>query len=61
MKGGGLVRGYEMARDYSKGKYITIISKESFEKIMNISPKPYDAKKEAKKARKELRKQGLRV
>lgn len=61
MKGGSLVGGYEMARDYAKGTYITIISKESFEKIMNMSSKPYNAKKEAKKARKELRKQGLKV
>lgn len=50
-----------MARDYSKGEYITIISKETFDKIMNIAKKPYNARKEVKKARKELRKQGLKV
>ena len=46
-------------------KYVlTLVGKEGkaiFDEIKNTHTKPYDAKKEARKAAKELRKQGLLV
>lgn len=53
--------GNVMARDYSKGQYVTILSKKGLEQILGTKRKPYDAKSAAKKARMELRKQGLKV
>lgn len=53
--------GMFMARDYSKGQYVTILSKKGLAQILGSKRKPYDAKAAAKKARLELRKQGLKV
>lgn len=50
-----------MARDYSKGQYITILSEAGLKQILQTKRKPYDAKSAVKKARVELRKQGLKV
>lgn len=49
------------ARDYSQGSYVTVLSKEQMIKLLSTKSKPYNAKAEAKKARIELRKQGLKV
>lgn len=54
---GGII----MARDYSKGQYVTVLSKKGLAQILGSKKKPYDAKTAAKKARMELRKQGLKV
>lgn len=48
-------------RDYSQGSYVTVLTLEQMEKILNTKSKPYDAKKAAKEAKKELRKQGFKV
>lgn len=50
-----------MPRDYSKGQYVTILNEKQLNQILETKRKPYDAKNEAKKARRELRKQGLRI
>ena len=54
---GGII----MARDYSKGQYVTVLSKKGLAQILSSKKKPYDAKSEARKAKLELRKQGLKV
>lgn len=53
--------GVIMARDYSKGQYVTVLSKKGMAQILGAKRKPYDAKAAAKKAKMELRKQGLKV
>lgn len=50
-----------MARDYSKGQYVTVLSKKGLAQILASKKEPYDAKAAVKKARLELRKQGLKV
>ena len=54
---GGII----MERDYSKGQYVTVLSKKGLAQILSSKKKPYDAKSEARKAKLELRKQGLKV
>lgn len=48
-------------RDYSKGQYVTILSQSQLRQIISAPKIPYDAKIAVKEARKNLRKQGLKI